>query len=93
MCNITFVVPGLSTFVFKKSSEKKNISLLYLWSGAQRVLVGIMLAQRRRRWPTIISQLGQLYRAIGAAAFREIKRQRKHGAMGLHRKYIISHYI
>ena len=26
---------------------------------AQRVLVGIMLAQRRRRWPSITSALGQ----------------------------------
>ena len=47
----------LSTFVFKKSFEK-IYSRLYSWLRAQSVLVGILFAQRRRRWPNIISQLG-----------------------------------
>ena len=58
MSNITFEIPKLSTFVFKKCSEKihsrKNIVIR-----AQKVLVGIILAQRRRRWPIITSALGQ----------------------------------
>ena len=31
MCNITFKVRRLSTYVFKKSSEKKRYSRLYSW--------------------------------------------------------------
>ena len=58
MCDITFQVLRLSTFVFNKCSEKKY-SRLYLWLGYYRVLVGIMLAQRRRRLPSITSALGQ----------------------------------
>ena len=58
MCDIKFEVPRLSTFVLKQSSEKKYLRS-YSWLSAWRVLVGIKLAQRRRRWPNIISQLGQ----------------------------------
>ena len=43
MCNITFEVARLSTFVF-----------------------GILLAQRRRWWPNIISQLGQCIVLLGS---------------------------
>ena len=31
MCNITFAVPRLSIFVFKKSSEKKNIFTMIIF--------------------------------------------------------------
>ena len=58
MSNITFEIPRLSTFVFKKCSEKIH-SRLNIVIRAQMVLVGIMLAQRRRRWPSITSALGQ----------------------------------
>ena len=30
MCNITFEGPGLSTFVFKKSSEKKIFTIIFV---------------------------------------------------------------
>ena len=66
MCNIAFEVPRVSTFVFKKSSEKKY-SPLYLWLRDLRVLVGILLAQRRRQWPNLISQLGQCVLLSGVA--------------------------
>ena len=47
MWNITFQVLRLSrpTFVFNKCSEIVIFTII--------VLVGIMLAQRRRRWPSI----------------------------------------
>ena len=48
LCNVAS--PRLSTFVFNKCSEKKY-SRLYLWS--------YLLAQRRRRWPSITCALGQ----------------------------------
>ena len=58
MCNITFEVPTLSTFVFK--IVQKNIpSRLNMVIGALSVLVRIILAQRRRQWPSITSALGQ----------------------------------
>ena len=44
MSNITFQVLRLSIFIFNKR--------------AYRALVGIMLAQRRKRWPSITSALG-----------------------------------
>ena len=85
--NITFEVPRLRTFVFKKASEKKIftiISVVKILKG----LVGLLLVQRRRRWPNIISQLGQcivqtvaqhyftigpMYCVIRVVAFRGIK--------------------
>ena len=30
MCNVTFQVPRLSTFVFKKSSEKKIFTIIFV---------------------------------------------------------------
>ena len=63
MWNITFQVLRLSTFVFNKCSEKKY-SRLYLWLRAWRVLVGIMLAQRRRCWPSITFSIGPMYCVI-----------------------------
>ena len=61
MCNITFEVPRLSTFVFKKSSEKKiyTITLITFVVKSLTGFFAIMLAQRRRRWPNIFLQLGQ----------------------------------
>ena len=58
MSNITFEVPMLSTFVLKKCSEKIH-SRLNIVIRAFRVLVGMMLAQRCRWWPSITSALGQ----------------------------------
>ena len=58
MCKITFQALRLSTFVFNRCSEK-DYSRLYLWLGASRVLVGIILAQRCRRWSSITSALRQ----------------------------------
>ena len=55
MCNITFQVLRLGTFVFNKSSEKKIFTLI----SVVKSLVGIMLAKRRRRWPSMTSALGQ----------------------------------
>ena len=62
MSNITFHVLMLSTFVFNKCSEIIIFTIIFVVKSiirAQMALVGIMLAQRRRRWPNIISQLGQ----------------------------------
>ena len=59
MSNITFKVPRLNTFVFKKYSEKMRSRFNNIVIRAERVLVEMMLAQRRRRWPVITSALGQ----------------------------------
>ena len=58
MSNIMFEVPRSSTFVFKKCSEK-NLSRLNIVISAQRVLAGIMLAQRR-------ISIRPMYRVSGA---------------------------
>ena len=55
---MTFEVSSLSTFVFKKCSEKIH-SRLNVGIRAWRVLLRIMLALRRRRWPSITSTSGQ----------------------------------
>ena len=66
----------LGTFVLKKFSEKKDIHDNIRGYELKRVLVGMMLAQRRRRWPNIISQLGKcMYPVIRIVAFRVIKLQ------------------
>ena len=87
MLNITFKIPKLSTFVFKKCSEKIH-SRLNIVIRAQRVLVGIMLAQRRRRWPIITSALGQCIVLSGVSGAGMGKRYphnnataRKHGTI------------
>ena len=72
MSNITCKATRLSTFVFKKSSEK-IYSRLYSW--LKRVLLRVMLAQIRRRWPNVISQLGQCivlsgYCYLGSGSYR-----------------------
>ena len=62
MSNNTFQVLRLSTFVFNKCSEIIVFTIIFVVKSiirARRVLIGKMLAQRRRRWPKIISQLGQ----------------------------------
>ena len=64
MSNITFQVLKLSTFVFNKCSEIHVVIFTIICVvksiiSAKRVLVGIMLVQRCRRWPNIILQLGQ----------------------------------
>ena len=62
LSNITFQVLRLCTFVFNMCSKILKFTIIFVVKSiirAQRVLVGIMLAQRRRRWPNIISQLGQ----------------------------------
>ena len=59
--NITFQGLRLCTFVFNKCSEIIIFTVIRVVKSIIRaywVLVG-MLAQRRRRWPNIISQLGQ----------------------------------
>ena len=84
MCNITLKVPRLSTFVFKKSSEKIYLRL-YSRLRAWRVLVGIMLTQRR----TVVQHYftnGPMYRVIRVVAFQVITRhpygsQSKHGTI------------
>ena len=66
MSNITFELPRLSIFVLKKYI--KNIhSRLNIVIRAYRVLIGIMLAQRRRPWPSITSVLGQCIVLSGAS--------------------------
>ena len=62
MSIITFQGLRLGTFVVNKSSEILIFTIIFVVKSiirALRVLVGIMLAQRRRRWPNNISQLGQ----------------------------------
>ena len=58
MSNITFEVPRLSTFVFRKYSR------LYSWLRASRVLVGIMLADGGQtsfhNWANVLSYRGLL---------------------------------
>ena len=61
MSNITFQILRLSTFVFNNCSEIIIFTIIFLVRSVIRaswVLVGIMLAQRHRRWPNIILQLG-----------------------------------
>ena len=58
MSNITFDVARSKSCVFKKCSEKKYIHD-YIRDQGLKVYVGIMLAQRHKRWPRIISALGQ----------------------------------
>ena len=63
----------LSTFVFKKDFRKKIVTIIFVVNSFKAlVLVGIMLAQRRRRWSNVISQLAQMYRVIQAVTFRGI---------------------
>ena len=67
LSNITFQVLRVNTFVFNKCSEIIKFTIIFVVKSiirAQRVLVGIMLAQRRRRWPNIISQLRQCIWAV-----------------------------
>ena len=66
MSNITFEVPRLCTLVFKKCSEKIHLRLDIVIR-ARSVLVGIMLAQCRRRWPGITSALSQCIVLSGAS--------------------------
>ena len=70
---------------------RKNIpSRLKIVIGALRVLVGIMLAQRRRLWPSITSELGQCIVLSGVSGVGMEKRHhhshrhaavRKHGTI------------
>ena len=53
-----FQVLRLNTFVFNKCSEIIIFTITFVVKSL-KVLVGIMLAQRRRRWPSITSALGQ----------------------------------
>ena len=82
MCNITFEVPRLSTFVFKKSSEKKIFTIIFMakslkgfgWNN-----VGTASQTVTQHYFTI----GPMYRVIRVVAFRGTKRhpygsQRKH---------------
>ena len=62
LCNITFQVLRLNNFVYNKCSEIMIFTIIFVVKSiirAKKILVGIMLAQRRRRWPNIISQLGE----------------------------------
>ena len=56
--NITFQILRLSTFVFNKCSEIIIFTITFVVK-SYRVSAGIMLAQRRRQWPSITSALGQ----------------------------------
>ena len=70
MCDITFEVTRLNTFVFKKSSEKKY-SRLYSWLRAEKVLAGPasqMVAQH-------CFKIGPMYRVIRVVAYRGLKCQ------------------
>ena len=61
MSNITFQVLRLSTFVFNRCSGIIIFTIICVVKsiiGALRILVGKMLTQRCRRWPSIISYLG-----------------------------------
>ena len=71
MSNITFEVPMGHVLSCLKKFQKKRYSRFYSWLRAWRVLVGIMLAQRRRRGPNTI---GPMYRVIQVVDFRGIKR-------------------
>ena len=72
MCNIMFVVP--STFVFKKSSEKKIFTIIFVvkslkgfgWNN-----VGPASQTVAQHYFTIVP----MYRVIRVVAFRGIKRQ------------------
>ena len=66
--NITFQVLRLSTFVFNKCSEIIIFTITFVVKfiiRAYRVLVGIMLAQRRRRWHKHYFTIGPMYLGSG----------------------------
>ena len=56
--NITFRVLRLSTFVLNKCTEIIIFTIIFVVK-MLKGFIGIMLAQRRRRWPSITSALGQ----------------------------------
>ena len=79
MCNITFQVFRLSTctFVFNKCSEKKIFTIIV-------VVKSFRLAQRRRRWPSITSALGQCIVLFGVFGADMLKRHQHNAAVRKH---------
>ena len=73
MCNITFKVPRLSTFVFKKSLEKKIFTIIFVLKslmGFGWINAGPASQTMAQHYFTI----GPVYRVIWVVAFRGIKR-------------------
>ena len=77
--NITFRC--LSEVLLSLTSVQKKKITLFLWLRAQRVLVEIMLAQRRRRWPTITSALGQCIVLSGVSGAGVLKCHHHNGTI------------
>ena len=71
MCNITFEVPRLSTFVFKKSSEKNIFKIIFVVKGFSWNNFGPALETVAQHYYAI----EPMYRVIRVGAFRGIKRQ------------------
>ena len=68
MCNITFEGPGLSTFVFKKSSKK------YSWFKAKGVFLNIV-GPTSQTVAQYYFTIGPMYRVMWVVAFRGMRRQ------------------
>ena len=83
MCNITFEGPRLSTFVYKKSSEKNIFTIIFV----VRSLKGFGLNNVGPESQTVAQHyftIGPMYCVIRVVAFQGIKHhlygsQRKHG--------------
>ena len=67
------------TFLY--TSPYEHVELNNIVIRAERVLVGIMLAQRRRRWPCITSALGQYIMLSGVFWRRDQKRHTHNNAV------------
>ena len=72
MCDITFEVPGLNTFVFKQSSEKKIFTIVFV----VKSLKGFGWNNVGPASQTVAQHhftIGPMYRVIRVVAFRGIK--------------------